>query len=195
MTAINCLNGNLHCVYTHSKPDGSIFYVGMGLPGRPYNTISRNDQWLDTAKCAGGFKAHIVEEFIPKDEAHELEELLIAELRERGANLCNLTNGGMGTTGYKPCKEAVRLRAEKMKGIKRSAEFGAAVSKGKKGKPNLASRKPIRCLDTGKEFTSITAAAKARDISLTALCNNLQGYSKTCGGYRYEYIQGDTNAD
>jgi len=195
MTTINCLNGNLHCVYTHSKPDGSIFYVGMGLPGRPYNSISRNHQWLSTAKSAGGFKAHIIEEFIPKDEAHELEELLISELRERGAVLCNLTNGGKGTAGYRASKESVARRAKKMKGIKRSAEFCAAISKAKTGKPNLASRKAIRCLDTGKEFPSITAAAEARDVSLTALCNNLKGYTKTCGGYRYEYIKGDADAD
>jgi len=194
MTAINCLNGNLHCVYTHSKPDGSIFYVGMGLPGRPYNAISRNHQWLSTAESAGGFKAHIIEEFIAKDEAHELEELLIAELRERGAALCNLTNGGKGTAGYKASKESVARRSKKMKGIKRSAEFCAAISRAKKGKPSPF-KKPVKCLDTGQEFPSITEAAEARKVSATALSNNLNGHTKTCGGYRYEYIKGDANAD
>lgn len=43
-------------------------------------------------------------------------------------------------------------------------------------------------LDTGDIFESIVAASLAYNIRASAISNNLLGLSKTCGGYRWKYL-------
>jgi len=38
-----------------------------------------------------------------------------------------------------------------------------------------------------ERYDSVTAASKANNIARGAVSNNLNGYTKTCGGYKYEY--------
>lgn len=49
-------------------------------------------------------------------------------------------------------------------------------------------RKPIRCKETGVIYESAEYAAKILNASKTALSNCLNGRSKTCAGYTWEYV-------
>lgn len=48
--------------------------------------------------------------------------------------------------------------------------------------------KPIRCVETGEEFSSITECEKKTGILHTALCEHLKGRNKTCAGKHWNYI-------
>lgn len=47
---------------------------------------------------------------------------------------------------------------------------------------------PIKCVETGKEYSSITQAAEANGIGRTALGECLSGRNKTCARLHWEYV-------
>lgn len=49
-------------------------------------------------------------------------------------------------------------------------------------------KKRIRCLETGAEYESITAAAKAFNCGITLIWKALNGYTKTSMGYHWDYV-------
>ena len=53
---------------------------------------------------------------------------------------------------------------------------------------NVNNRKPIRCLETGVEYESITEAATALGCSVPTLVKALKGETETGRGYHWEYI-------
>jgi hypothetical protein len=48
---------------------------------------------------------------------------------------------------------------------------------------------PVRNIDTGATYCSVTEAAQATNVSLNALCNALKRGHR-CGGYRWKYLKG-----
>lgn len=84
-----------YCVYTHLRPNDSIFYVGKGVPSRPYNKTKRSALWKKEV-ANNGFTVNIVKANLTEQEAFNLEIRLIKKLRQANANLVNLTNGGDG---------------------------------------------------------------------------------------------------
>ena len=49
----------------------------------------------------------------------------------------------------------------------------------------------VICLETGKIFKSITAAAASVNRDISTMCRHLQGTTKTCGGMHFELWDGD----
>lgn len=47
---------------------------------------------------------------------------------------------------------------------------------------------PIKCVETGEKYKSITQAAEANKLKTPALCNCLSGRNKTCARLHWEYI-------
>lgn len=93
------------CVYLHSRPDGSVFYVGKGLRHRAYEFAPsrRTQHHLNIVKKYG--KENIGVRIIPcmcEREANMLERAHIKAQRLIGANLVNLTDGGEGVSGRTP---------------------------------------------------------------------------------------------
>ena len=84
-----------YCVYTHLRQDDSIFYVGKGVPSRPYNRNKRSKSWKNEAK-SNGLTVNIVKANLTEIEAFDLEIRLIKRLRHANLQLVNLTNGGDG---------------------------------------------------------------------------------------------------
>ena len=184
---IQCLNGDIHCVYTHSKKDGSIFYVGMGLPSRPFNCFSRSDKWKEVASETG-FKVSIIEDYISEDEAYELEEFLISELRESGEKLVNISEGGKGWRGSKHSDQSKLKISKALSNHNRSIEHCKAISKAKKGVTVQKKCKKVQCIDTGEIFESASKASKMLNVSLSGVSLAANGKRKTNGGYRFKYI-------
>ncbi len=91
--------------YTHSRPDGSVFYVGKGSGRRAWNfTHGRNPHHRSIIKKHGA--ENIVVTVFPCDNeesAFELERMMIAE----HPDLANMTEGGEGASG-RPISENTR---------------------------------------------------------------------------------------
>jgi hypothetical protein len=59
--------------------------------------------------------------------------------------------------------------------------------------PNTTAARPkrVRNVSTGEEFDSITAAAKACDVSGSHITGVCKGRRKSAGGYRWEYVEAE----
>lgn len=114
-------------VYTHLRPDLTPFYVGKGLLPRTTDFTGRS-AWHKNIVSKHGRENVIVERFPCSSEAEAFyrEVTIIRELRRNGAVLCNITDGGEGTSGSKKTarerlavsraqKGRVRTEAEKNK--------------------------------------------------------------------------------
>ncbi len=95
-------------VYTHSKPDGSVFYVGKGSGNRCNSQANRNNHHRNITKKygLGNIEVSIVANNLSEPDAFALEIALILNLTEAGFKLANLTAGGEGPTGLKHTDEA-----------------------------------------------------------------------------------------
>lgn len=89
-----------YCVYTHLRSDDSVFYVGKGVPTRPYRTDGRSTFWKSESQNNNYF-VNIVKSNLTETEAFALEVRLIKKLNESGIKLVNQTRGGDG------CKELI----------------------------------------------------------------------------------------
>jgi len=99
---------NKFYVYAHKKKtDGKIFYIGKGCGKRAYKK-DRSEWWKNTVS-KHGYTVEILSDGLLEEDAFELEEFVISELK---GQLCNMTNGGEGSSGLKHSEEAkAKLRA------------------------------------------------------------------------------------
>lgn len=58
-------------------------------------------------------------------------------------------------------------------------------------KPTSTRNRPVRCIDTGETFPSITACAIAHGIQPSHLSSHLKGYLYAVAKRKYEYIVGE----
>jgi hypothetical protein len=103
--------------YLHCKPDGTPFYVGKGCGDRAFSMRGRN-RWHRRILAKYGKAAIQVWVFYcsNEDEAFADERLQIASLRAQGYELCNISDGGEGTSGYKHTEEAKKRIGDAAKG-------------------------------------------------------------------------------
>lgn len=106
------------CVYVHKKPNGDIFYVGIGNSKRPYYKFRKNKHWSSVVKKYPNYIIEILHENIDWKEACEIEIDLISKYKRKidGGILCNITLGGDGSKGLK--------HSEKTKEILRNLSTG-----------------------------------------------------------------------
>ncbi|MDD2865058.1 MAG: NUMOD3 domain-containing DNA-binding protein [Methylococcales bacterium] len=141
-------------VYTHAKPDGSIFYVGKGLKRRT-DSISRDNNHHKNIVKKYGKENIIVKTMLCRSEQHalDLEVRMIAALRNGGVKLVNLTDGGEGTCGYIPAPRSIEYRAKLSaahKGKSLSTETRAKIGKAGIGRiVTVETRAKISAIHTG----------------------------------------------
>ena len=84
-------------IYQHVRNDnGQIFYVGKGQGDRA-KSKERNPFWKNVFKKAGGFSIdYFMKDIKDEDKAYEIEIARIAELRNQGVELTNISEGGEG---------------------------------------------------------------------------------------------------
>jgi group I intron endonuclease len=127
-----------YLVYTHTRPDtNEIFYVGKGTGKRMKQKSNRSKYWHNIVNKCGSYKAEIIAGNLTEQEALNFEILMIAKMRESGFVLCNLTNGGDGTSGYKHTEEAKQKFSEQRKG-RPSPTKGTTLTEEHKQKLKLA---------------------------------------------------------
>ena len=121
-------------LYRHLKPCGEVFYIGVGNKIRPYAKTDRSDFWWKVVNKYG-YEIQILKTNLTKEEAYELEVILISWYGRKNLGLgplVNLTNGGDGSnnvivsqetrdkiskihTGSKRSEETKKLMSEKAK--------------------------------------------------------------------------------
>lgn len=110
-------------VYFHRNPITSdIFYVGIGLPKRPYSRSDRSDFWKKYVKKYGNPIIEINHQGLSWTEAVLWEKFFIAMFgrRKNGTGiLVNLTDGGEGSLGRVHTEEARRKISSARKGVPR----------------------------------------------------------------------------
>jgi hypothetical protein len=113
-------NPNRFYVYAHQRlDDNSIFYIGKGTDKRAWTKRGRSNHWKNIVKKAG-YRVLSIKDQMSETDAFTLEKYLIvfygrADLGE--GRLVNLTDGGDGTSGYKPSEESKKKMSESQKGI------------------------------------------------------------------------------
>lgn len=91
-----------HYTYLHCRPDGTIFYVGKGQGSRAHTIFRRNAHHKSVVKKYGAKNIQVfVFPCASEREALSNEVQQIAQLRQNGTVLCNATNGGEGTSGFR----------------------------------------------------------------------------------------------
>ena len=181
-------------VYVHMKStDDSVFYVGKGCKYRSTSKNGRSEYWHRIVE-KHGLVVEIVKNNMTFEEANAYEVYLIAKLKQEGCNLCNLTNGGEGRTGYIVKDETKLAISKKNKGkkrsdetkakmqgnknalgAKRSKETRAKMSASKKGRNNLFGR-PVS-EETRKKLSESRKKAwvTKREIELLASAQLIEG--------------------
>ncbi len=69
-----------------------------------------------------------VEENVSDADAQDLEMLIIAEARDKGIQLCNLTDGGDGSAGYKHTPESIRKISDALTGVPKTESQKKALA-------------------------------------------------------------------
>jgi hypothetical protein len=91
----------MFCTYAHTKPDGTIFYIGKGSHTRAHSKKSRNKHWNNIVNKYGSFGVDILANWNTEKEAFDHEILLISCFRDMGYTLANISEGGLGSKGFK----------------------------------------------------------------------------------------------
>lgn len=115
-------------VYIHKTPDGKPFYVGKGNGKRAYNFYCRST-WHKNIVAKHG-RANILIEIINcfnESQAFDLEKIYIKQFKNDGICLVNLTDGGEGSSGYKPTDQTKQK-------LKKTPEQRAVLSELAKGR-------------------------------------------------------------
>ena len=94
---------NVYCVYRHLKPNGEVFYIGIGSNlKRPYIKSDSSKYWKNKVKKYPDYEVQILTTGLTKEDACELEQILIGWYKREDCcegTLVNLTDGGESTFG------------------------------------------------------------------------------------------------
>lgn len=120
--------------YIHYKADtNEPFYIGKGASKhRAYSDYCRNKWWHAIVK-KHGYKVEILSRFDTNKEALDHEIFLISTFKQLGHKLCNLTEGGEGSTGFLPTDATRKKLSLAITGIVRSEDTRRKISDSRKG--------------------------------------------------------------
>lgn len=154
-------------VYLHLKEDTKEpFYVGKGKGQRALFKNGRSEFWQNVVK-KHGYLIKIIMSELSEEQALSLEQVTIANLKEIGVKLCNLTNGGDGVSGMKHSDAskmkmslAKKGKPSPLKGIPKTAEHIEKIASKKRGIPtgpfSEERKENISKAKKGKQLTQIT---------------------------------------
>ena len=131
--------------YAHSKPNGSLFYIGKGQKNRAYTYGNRSEYWKRIVNKHGNPTVEILAYWKTAEEAYDHEKLLISCFRDMGYKLANLSDGGEGATGTKHSQETKdylrKINLERVLTDEQKAKISAA---GKRKRLSAEAKDKIR---------------------------------------------------
>lgn len=104
-------------VYRHLKPNGEVFYIGIGDSKRAHSKKGRSQFWRRIVDKYG-YEVQVLKENLTWEDACELECILIDYYGRRDlglGNLVNLTDGGEGAVN--PSEETRKKMSDAKKGF------------------------------------------------------------------------------
>jgi group I intron endonuclease len=136
-------------VYRHIRKDkAQVFYIGIGTRSgnhRAKSKSSRNKIWNSIVKKTD-YEVEMLFEDVDLDFAIEKEKEFIklyGKMIDGTGTLCNLTDGGEGSVGFKHTEEFKKRLSESRKGVKpKNTRKGFIVTE--------ETREKIRLANTGK---------------------------------------------
>jgi hypothetical protein len=102
----------VYYTYSHSTPEGTVFYIGKGNKDRAYSTRDRGWAWREAVAKAKGILIKIEAEWETEELAFKHEKELIKYYKDLGVQLVNQTEGGSGPLGF---KQSIETRTKKSK--------------------------------------------------------------------------------
>jgi hypothetical protein len=179
-------------IYAHYLDDGSIFYIGKGVPGRATCFSKRTKIWNRTVSkyCAAGKpRVVILSSNLTEAAAFEREKGWIHLLGRKTDNTGRLVNysagGEYGATGYKHTADAVAKTVAFHTGRKRSPETRAKIAEKAKGRVvSEETKAKLSAMRIGKpkteEHKNKVAATKMKPVLCVEL--NIEFKSATEAG-------------
>jgi hypothetical protein len=157
------LEDRRHYTYAHArKTTGEIFYLGKGSNGRAFELKARG-AWHMRVATQHGVDVHILAQHLTAREAYGHERQLIAEARELGLNIVNMSDGGEGNDGYRHSDETKLAISLVHKGKLVSAETRQKLSAKFLGRPiSDAQKKAISSTLSGKKCPWVSESNKKR---------------------------------
>ena len=168
-------------VYAHTKPDGEVFYVGIGVTKKRAKSIyGRNKHWHNTVNKYG-FNVNILFDDVDYDTAKQCERYLIKYYGRKDlglGTLVNFTDGGEGFSNMSDEQKDIRRKSlveynknKKDYSFTQDEDYRKKMSKSCKGK----GCKRIVDSVTGIEYASLTEASETFNMSqgyLSGMLNN-----------------------
>ena len=108
----------MYYTYSHSAPNGKIFYIGKGKGDRAYSFSDRSHDWKRAVKANEGISIKILAYWETEQEAFEHEKFLVACFDDLDYAIVNKTKGGKGVYGYKQPDELKKHKSQLMTGYK-----------------------------------------------------------------------------
>lgn len=171
------------CLYLHRKPNGEVFYVGIGNSKRPYFKFRNNPYWTNISKKYPNYIVEILEKDLNWKDACDKEIKLIAFYKRvcDGGTLANITLGGDGTKGRKVSEELKEVLRQKSLGNKNCIGF----------KHSEEARKNMSLAHLGKFLTKevklkMSISHKGRKGRETDRLNALKAHEKNKGRIQSE---------
>ena len=180
---------NRFYVYEHLRLDtGAVFYVGKGTGKRctVRSRHHRNEFWQRTEKKAGGFCVRMVAKNVDEELAFLVEQERISQLRTVGILLCNMTDGGDGTSGWVKTPEWRRKVGEKHKGKVVSKETRAKISASVKAFGYVPSLEIKQKISDANKGCQRTLGLKHSDETKLKMSNAHKGNKSRLGQIRSE---------
>ena len=169
---------------------------------REHKRKSRKLSLIDRAIKKYGidaFEITILEICDTLEKLNEREIFWIKELKCKMPNGYNMTDGGLGRI---VTDEERKHKSESQKGHIVSEDTRKKISMANTGRKHIVSDKtrekmsqmsavkhPVRCIETGKIFDSVTAAAKWRCVQCGTIRAACKKSTRTGGGYHWEYVK------
>lgn len=174
------------CIYRHIRLDtNEVFYIGIGNNKRPYSNNRRSLFWRKIIKKTS-YEVQILKSDLTWEDAKELEIILVAFYGRKDLGLgplCNLTNGGEGTTGW-ICTSETRSKISKSnlnksrnKGNHHSLKTKQLMSDKKKGLYKLGNHpkaKKVVNIITNEIFSSVKELSLILNINYGTFKTQLQ---------------------
>lgn len=157
-------------VYAHRtltpRRMGDVFYIGKGRAKRAWSKKGRSAYWKRTVEKYG-YAVDILADGLSEQAAFDLEKSFIAVCGRK--SLCNMTDGGEGSSGYVPSDEARAKISAGNKGRSPSDTHRQKISAAKKGHAVSAStRAKIGAASKGR----LPSAEHVLKMSKPVLCSN-----------------------
>lgn len=176
---------NSRVLYRHLKPNGEVFYIGIGDKYRPNS--KKRSKWWHKVVNKHGYEVQVLKTKLSWDDACELEKTLISwygRIDKGTGTLVNMTDGGDGNVGYSPSQETRDKISKSNKGKKMNftdewrknlsiAGIGRKLKQESIDKQMMSNkqRKPI--IINGVEYISISDASRKLGVSRSSINNGV----------------------